>query len=543
MNQQLEVARPDADAPLSSARRDGRPAVGGDYNLLPYPSMPLAHTQPAHLAALGTLFGGSPPAVEQARVLELGCAGGGNIIPLAARFPRASFTGVDLSSRHIDDGRARVAELGLTNVELLRADLTTLELAERQFDYVICHGVFSWVPKSTQDAILRLCRQTLAPNGMATISYNVLPGWHLRMAIRDLCLRYAGTEGTPLRRVARARAALEHIAATTDETEPYGLLLRTEARRLKQVPASYILGEFLAPDNAPCYVKDFIGRAEQADLDYLCEVDLSAAVPHTLEPEVRNRITAFTATNRPDLEQDIDFLTGRLFRRSVLMRRQPADHPRAGPRSSQLQALHIASPVRLDATRSNDDFSVFTDNRGRPISIREPAIRQAIEGLEQAYPGTLSLHDLTACAGYPPDSDIAARIREVIFAMVLAGRASVSAIPLMVGSADDERPSVGQLARIEAASGQPWLTSLSHVGVPVQPILRILLPHLDGTHDRSALRERLASALLSRIVQVPELPADQASPSPEQLAGVTGHYVDLSLQFLARHGLLEPHGP
>lgn len=139
--------------------------AGGDYNQLPYPSMPFTDTQPAHLAAFATLFGIVAPDIGCARVLELGCAAGGNIIPLAARFPQASFTGIDLSRRHIDDGGKRIAALALTNVRLQQADLTTLDLAGQQFDYIICNGVFSWVPKPTQEAIFRLCRQTLASNG------------------------------------------------------------------------------------------------------------------------------------------------------------------------------------------------------------------------------------------------------------------------------------------------------------------------------------------------------------------------------------------
>jgi SAM-dependent methyltransferase len=222
-----------------------------DDDLLPYPSMPITHTQPAHLAALARLFGATAPAVDSARVLELGCASGGNIIPLAARFPLASFTGIDLSHRHIADGRKRIAALAIENIRLQQGDPATLDVAGERFDYVICHGVFSWVPKLTQDAIFRLCHEILAPNGVVTISYNVLPGWHLRMAIRDICLHYAGRGGSPQRRVGRARAALEQIAQASEKSEPYGQLMRTEARRLKQVPASYILGEFLAPDNRP----------------------------------------------------------------------------------------------------------------------------------------------------------------------------------------------------------------------------------------------------------------------------------------------------
>src|SRR5215831_1986601 len=104
---------------------------GDEYDQLPYPSMPFAYTQPARLAALTALFGVEAPAADTAHVLELGCASGGNIIPLAARFPNASFLGIDLSQRQIDDGRRRIAALGLSNVEIRQGDLAaTLTLKQ-----------------------------------------------------------------------------------------------------------------------------------------------------------------------------------------------------------------------------------------------------------------------------------------------------------------------------------------------------------------------------------------------------------------------------
>jgi len=203
----------------NAAAHAGAPP-GGDYNLLPYTSMPFAYTQPAHLAAIATLFGLEAPAADRARVLEIGCASGGNIIPLAARFPNTRFLGIDLAQRHIDEGRRRIAALGLANVELRQGDLTQVAFAGEQFDYVVCHGVFSWVPRAAQDAIFRVCGETLATNGVAAISYNVFPGWHMRRIVRDICLHHVGKEGPPRQRVAGARRLLEEIAKSASDTAP-----------------------------------------------------------------------------------------------------------------------------------------------------------------------------------------------------------------------------------------------------------------------------------------------------------------------------------
>jgi SAM-dependent methyltransferase len=532
------------DAAPGASPAGGTP--GGDYNLLPYPTMPITLSQPLHMAATAALFGIDPPAVERARVLELGCASGGNIIPLAARFPQASFSGIDLSDRHIDQGRKAIADLGLVNVTLQQGDLTSLDLGGRQYDYIICHGVFSWVPKAAQDAIFRLCRQALVANGVATISYNVLPGWHLRMVIRDLCLRYAGSEGTPQRRVAKARAALARLAEASAETDPYGQLLRTEARRLKNVPAAYILGEFLAPDNAPCNVQDFIEQAAAAGLDFLCEADFAAVVPTTLDPAIRHRLASTGGPGRAAVEQEIDFLTGRLFRRSILVPRQPGGAHRNPADPARLDGLHVASPIRLDADQGGDDTAVFTDEQGRPVSTKDAAVREAFQRLATAYPATLTLQDLTAgvADGDPrPQAEVALRIRNAVHALVLAGRATLSTQPLRVGSAAHERPCAWPFARIEAASAQPWITTLLHAGVPAHPILKTLLPHLDGTQDRAALRARLVVALESGAVLVPELPAGQPPSSQEQLGIIAAQYVEKALQYLARNGLLETDNP
>lgn len=512
------------------------------YDVLPYPSMPITYAQPAHLAALGILFGMVPPAVDHARSLELGCASGGNIIPLAARFPSASFLGIDLSHRHISDGRKRIAKCALQNVQLRQDDLTTIDLSGEQFDYVICHGVFSWVPRATQDAILGLCRDALAPNGLATISYNVLPGWHMRHVIRDLCLYYAGKDGTPQSRVAKARVALEQIAECTDDTEPYGHLLRTEARRLKRVPSSYMLGEFLALENTPCYVQDFIQRAKGFGLDFLCEADLFDAVPQTLDAATRNRITSLVAPDRLAQEQQIDYITGRLFRRSVLVRQQTDTAPRRVPRPDQLSFLHIASPIRPDGVTNENGTIVFKDERERPITVKDPTIGHALKRLGAAFPKTLSCDELLGGTQMDPKAkpEDAERLRHAIFTMVLAGRASISVLPLQVGNAADEWPKAWRFAQIEAMSGQPWITSLRHVGIPMHPVLLVLLPYLDGTHARPELRALLFNALERGVVQVPELPGDQPLPLRETIDALAGTYLDWSLSYLARHALLVP---
>ena len=158
------------------------------YDEVPYVSFPFPQTHPDRLATIATLLGMDPPPVGRCRVLELGCAAGGNLIPMALGLPDSEFVGIDLSTRQIAEGRAAVDALGLQNITLEPVNILEIEADFGQFDYIIAHGVYSWVPADVQDKLLEVCRQNLSPNGVAYVSYNTYPGWRLHGAIRDMML-------------------------------------------------------------------------------------------------------------------------------------------------------------------------------------------------------------------------------------------------------------------------------------------------------------------------------------------------------------------
>jgi len=72
------------------------------YDEVPYESQSFPQSHPNRLATLGRLFGLSPAPVAQCRVLELGCASGGNLIPMAYHLPESEFVGLDLIRQSSD---------------------------------------------------------------------------------------------------------------------------------------------------------------------------------------------------------------------------------------------------------------------------------------------------------------------------------------------------------------------------------------------------------------------------------------------------------
>ncbi len=514
---------------------------GGDFNAIPYVSNAIVQSQPARLFALAKLFGLAPPAIETASILELGCASGGNIIPLAARFPRARFLGIDLTQRHVDEGRARIRALGLANIEIRQGDVTALDLTD-SYGCIICHGTYSWVPPAAREAILRIAARNLQPDGIAYVSYNVFPGWQMRGIIRDLMLFHAGHDGPPDRRIAMGRWVLDNVAKSANAATPYGATLREEAKGLAAQGDAYILSEFLVPDNAPCYFRDFVAAAEREGLVFLCESDIEMGLPENHGAEVAKLVREMSAGQLVLMEQYIDFLVGRTFRQTLLVRREQAVGIQRLLRPEMARQLHVSSQLVLDAGASSDGRYVFKGLGGRAVTITSRTSRRAIEVLTAAFPATRTFDELCAELS-TSDPDIVAagqaEILNVLFQLIVSGLAWPSSIPVRAGKANAQRPVAWPLARADAAAGWKSTTNLRHEAVPLDIITSELLPHLDGSHTRAMLGERLMNAIKAGRIRIQDPATNQVQTGSALEASVARH-VDLAIERLAAAALLEP---
>jgi SAM-dependent methyltransferase len=204
------------------------------YDNVPYPSGAYPQSHPRRLATLGALFGMQPADILTARVLELGAADGSNLIPMAAELPQATFVGIERAGIQARTGQATIKELGLRTITLLHRDMLDVDAQLGQFDYIIAHGVFSWVPGEVQDKTLSICKQNLEPNGIAYVSYNTYPGWHMRGMMRDMMLFHTSQFTDPQTKVQQARALVEFLAdSVPTKNNPYGLWLTQELKNMQ----------------------------------------------------------------------------------------------------------------------------------------------------------------------------------------------------------------------------------------------------------------------------------------------------------------------
>jgi SAM-dependent methyltransferase len=340
------------------------------YDEVPYGSGAFVQTHPDTLATVATLLGARPPRVEGCRVLELGCASGGNLLPMTQSLPGATFVGVDLSGRQVEEGRQVVRALGLTNVTLEHRSILDVGRDLGLFDYVICHGVYSWVPRRVQDRILAVCAENLAPDGVTYVSYNVYPGWHARGLVRTMACYYTRHLARPLERVRQARGVLEALArALPPSGHLYGPLLREERELARKGSDAYFFHEYLEEFNEPLYFFQFAGRARAWGLRYLGEVDLGRLPPAQFPPEVE----ALLRDLPPDplhREQAVDFLRHRAFRQSLLCHGHvTAD---GAPRPERVAGLLAASPARPAAAHPDlhsEGPAVFEGAGGEKLSV------------------------------------------------------------------------------------------------------------------------------------------------------------------------------
>ena len=153
-------------------------AIADAYDTVPYQSKPFAQSAPEQLAVMAKLFGLNPPDFRNARILELGCSAGGNLIPLAAKYPGVQAVGLDISKVEIEHGQQVIKQAGIKNCSLLALDIVKMQSEIKgQFDYIVCHGVFSWVPEIVRHAILDIIRDHLAPTGVAYRYRIVVNAW------------------------------------------------------------------------------------------------------------------------------------------------------------------------------------------------------------------------------------------------------------------------------------------------------------------------------------------------------------------------------
>ena len=475
------------------------------YDELPYDSLPLPETQPDCLAAVAKLHGFDAPDPSGARILELGCAQGGNLIPLAWRWPQSDCVGVELSRVQAAAGADFVARLGLPNCRILHADLAALPDDFGQFDYIIAHGVFSWVPPAVQHALLDVCHRHLASQGIAYISFNVAAGWSALRPLRDaLVTRTAADLPAPARH-AQALRVLDEL-----QSEWRDPVLLKEIAYLKTAAPSYLFHEYLADTNAPMRFAEFAAALDAHGLRYVGEAGPRSAVVE-LE-DAWGLIPESMAGRWRDAESALDDALDTRFRRALIAR---ADAPCAQPPDADaLRDLAFYADLACDEELDveQDGEQRFVNPAGNSFAVMDAFAKAALIALSSVYPRALAYPELLAAAhavrqefGVVGEVD-AARFQLAWFTLVMAHGVMPTLPNQATIDAVDEpgsRPLAHALARQQAATPGWVVSGARHVAIDLDAAGRALLQWMDGRRDRAALGEAMQAYLAESGISLP----------------------------------------
>lgn len=323
--------------------RDQQATLREAYDEVEYNSGLIDRTHPCQIGGIASLFGVYAPPVAKARILEIGCGLGQNIIPIAASLPEAICVGVDLSSRQIERAQRNAESLRLDNLILIASDVRELVGELDNFDYIICHGVYSWVPDEVRADLFNVCRRLLSPSGLLYISYNVFPGWADFGLMRGLFLRLFPQQSWSREKNERIDAWIRALPEGPTR-ERYEKLWFKQFRAL---PDFYKRHGIFSEINQPYYFTEVVDHAERSGFRYLSDMNLKLDLPtHSL----RGLIEQNTHLPRLDQIQLLDLAQHISFRASVFRRATRGDldaESGASSRVSKLDDLQLASISRL----------------------------------------------------------------------------------------------------------------------------------------------------------------------------------------------------
>lgn len=480
------------------------------YDDVPYHGTAVANTAPAHLALCSAWHGGPRPRLDGYRAVELGCGDGANMVALAFYNPGCIFVGADSSRVEVDRARAAAAEVGVQNVRFIHRDVRDLDGGEfGPFDYAVAHGLYSWVPEDAREAILAFCRRSLAPDGLAYVSYNAQPGWATRRLVRETLVASRSVREAHV--ADRARRAME-LAGRLLEDLPsreyaHALLLSGELERVRDGKPFYVLHEYLADVNEGFWLGEFVRGARRHGLGYVADAQFCRWEGH-VPAELRESLAA-RGLDAVEREERADLLGNRYFRASIL---RQGDAPLASVGSRGLMDEMYAA---TSLAAQSDPFDLregvverFTGSGGMEVTLDGAVTKAAVVLLSAQWPAGIRMPELCARAsallashGIDAPADGPSHLPDELAELFEAGQADFRLREPAFDLTVPANPRAHALARFEAARGEV-LTTPYHLPLPFGPDAMGLVRGADGSRSLDGLRREFGRELVDETMPI-----------------------------------------
>lgn len=510
-------------------------------------SKPVFQTSPGHLRAVAHLYGIDTVPLREARILELGCGTGGNLLPHALGYPSSVVVGVDVDSEPVAYGQQVIAELGVQNQQLFAVGLDVLLGIEDlgEFDYILVHGSYALVDADTRLALMHFCRKHLSPLGLACFGYPTYPGQKSHDVLRDAVQLHSGLASTEPDRLASAKAMLTFMAHGLDTRNPMAANVRKQAMLAERKTDLAVALEFLEGFGQPCYFVEFNDLAQQAGFVYVGDAEPHTELAESYPSNVRNLYQIINPEGNKVLgQQYLDFASGRASRMSLLTHASRAGDIAAFPQLKRLRDLRWAGSFKRVVADNGTVSNGHTDASGESLGTEDRTSLRILDALGSAWPFSLDFDTLTynvrsPAASLRPDDDPQSKVANALEALFTQGRGLLR--PSLEESPYDLSPAP-QLCAVpglvlltgERAADMPYRMSILNlwseaVAVLLDPSERAMLPYFDGKRD-------LASqvATLRGLTEPGDMSGDERKAANLRARKALSKLVDK----LRRHGLL-----
>lgn len=416
------------------------------YDELPYCAYPITWTAPERLAIASLLHGGPRLPLDRYRVLELGCANGANLLPMAWYRQHGDFTGLDASVRQIALANDAREQLGLSNLRFIQGDFRSAsDQLEGPFDIIIAHGVFSWVTNEARDAMLEMCSALLAPDGLLYLNYNTQPGWSVRGMVRDFLMQHTAHVKSLKERAEMCREVSARVISPLKSKEhAYTMLMANEFKLVAQNQPAYIAHEYLSPENNAYWRSDFFTILKRFGFDFVADADfncISNQITNELtELLIKENLSGRTAADSADL------LCYRQMQSPILKHTPFVAQPCS---NGEFSDLFIASSLTALEDDKHGPVMTFRQPSGQEIEIGDEPFCRALLELQKTCPRGLHIGSLFA--------DVAANRENIEYLLEL------ELIELRCIEPGDFAPLPGPLNELEESlrhiSTSPWHTT------------------------------------------------------------------------------------
>lgn len=294
------------------------------YDSVPYNSKAFMFASASRLESIAKLLGLDPVDSRNARILELGCSFGGNIITQAMYNEKSTFIGIDLSEVQIKEGQKIIDKLKLKNINLYSMDFLDFDYEMfGKFDYVICHGVYSWVPNIVKDKILEIISNVLSDNGLAYVSFNAYPGWKTQSLIRDIML-YSNKYYDNLDKIEKIDRSKIILSMINEQKKLFedNKYFEESVNNILTKDNYYLIHEYLEEYNDPMYLHEFDDKLVEKNLKHLASVNLNDSFVTNYGDDVQRNILQLAKNDHIVKEQCIDYIKNTLFKRSIIGRKE-----------------------------------------------------------------------------------------------------------------------------------------------------------------------------------------------------------------------------